>query len=246
MPAQHRQKRLPISCEPCRIRKIRCSRPRGPPPCETCVRRALVSDCTYAGRGAATSSPARPCPPPTPPSEQSTTSKTSPPPGESLLARVARLEALLQAQAQDADEQTPPTVRPGLPSPTNDKGLLAYSESGHVRFIASPLPPDHAQPLSNPQQATAGSIDLSDGPYPLGMKQVATHDLLLDLPARNHCQLLKSVFFDSFASVRQTPPSQNQSRQLTKASYSTSCTTQLLMSNMPSSSEPLRQCLPHG
>lgn len=85
---------------------------------------------------------------------------------------------------------------------TKSKGALSFSNSGHVRFISSPVFPDNGQPLSHPQQAAAGSIDLSCGPYPFGTKQVGTNDLLVDLPARSHCGLLKKVFFESFACVR--------------------------------------------
>ena len=42
-------KRLPVSCEPCRKRKIRCTRNR--PPCDTCLRRGLgPADCIYLGQ----------------------------------------------------------------------------------------------------------------------------------------------------------------------------------------------------
>lgn len=42
-------KRLPVSCEPCRKRKIRCARNR--PPCDTCLRRGLgPADCIYLGQ----------------------------------------------------------------------------------------------------------------------------------------------------------------------------------------------------
>lgn len=39
--------RQPVSCEPCRRRKIKCSRTR--PPCETCRRRGCASSCFYTG-----------------------------------------------------------------------------------------------------------------------------------------------------------------------------------------------------
>jgi hypothetical protein len=197
MSAHYRQKRLPISCEPCRIRKIRCSRPRGPPPCETCVRRSLASDCLYARHGA--SSPiARPVPTPLPPSEDSTRHALSP--DASLVARVAKLEALLQAQGTNVQSTSP--TRPVTPQ-MQSKGALSVSESGHVRYIPSSLFSSSSQPLSNPQQATIRSIDLSCGPYPFGKKLPNTNDLLVDLPPRSHCNQLKDVFFESFACVGQ-------------------------------------------
>ncbi|KAF3892482.1 C6 zinc finger domain-containing protein [Trichophyton interdigitale] len=45
----HTSKRLPVSCEPCRKRKIRC--PRNGPPCDTCIRRGLgMADCFFLGQ----------------------------------------------------------------------------------------------------------------------------------------------------------------------------------------------------
>ena len=75
-------KRLPISCQACRTRKIRCSRDGRP--CQTCVRRGLgAEDCIYLGQ-------------PRLSAEQSS-------PGDSavqneLLARIRNLEGLLQKQ----------------------------------------------------------------------------------------------------------------------------------------------------
>lgn len=200
MSARNRQRRLPISCEPCRLRKIRCSRPRGPPPCETCVRRGFTSDCLYAGRDA-TLSPARPVLPPSPLSERAASDVS--PRDDCLAARVAKLEALLQAQsgsarASSASQQVVP--------PVTRKGVLSISNSGHVRFIPSPVVDSGREPLHNPQQATANSIDLSSGPYPFGKREVYMSQLLDGLPVRSHCKQLVDVFFESFASVCSASP----------------------------------------
>ncbi|OAK99966.1 hypothetical protein IQ06DRAFT_250469, partial [Phaeosphaeriaceae sp. SRC1lsM3a] len=195
MPVQQRQKRLPISCEPCRNRKIRCSRPRGPPPCETCVHRSLTSSCVYAHRGDVPS-PTHPPQPPTPLSERSTSASSLS--GENLTARVARLEALVRVP--NASEPEPPNPRP-LTAPAKTKGALSFSNSGHVRFVPWPLYPDSSQPSCHPQQAATSSIDLSCGPYPVGDKHLDKQDLLLLLPPRTHCTLLKNVFFESFGSL---------------------------------------------
>lgn len=200
MPVQQRQKRLPISCEPCRNRKIRCSRPRGPPPCETCVHRSLTSSCVYAHRGDVPS-PTHPPQPPTPLSERSTSASSLS--GENLTARVARLEALVRVP--NASEPEPPNPRP-LTAPAKTKGALSFSNSGHVRFVPWPLYPDSSQPSCHPQQAATSSIDLSCGPYPVGDKHLDKQDLLLLLPPRTHCTLLKNVFFESFGSVCQAGP----------------------------------------
>lgn len=192
MSAQRRQKRLPISCDPCRLRKIRCSRPRGPPPCETCVRRHLESSCLYAGRHETLSISPRNVPP-SPVSEHSASTLASSQSNERLATRVANLEALVQAQAAHNlvhDFPTPPS-----PPAVRIKGVLSTSDKGHVRFIPS------STAISNPQQATCRSIDLASGPYPLGKRQVDTSHLLVDLPPRHHCKQLKDVFFESFAPV---------------------------------------------
>jgi hypothetical protein len=236
MSAQRRQKRFPISCEPCRVRKIRCSRPRGPPPCETCVRRSLTSDCIYASRNEASPHP-RPLLPPSPLSNRSasTVSQSE----ESLAARVAKLESMLQAQS------APVRVRPSSALPAcvaRSKGSLIVSESGHVRFT----PFEHGQssdgPLHTAQQTTAGSIDLSSGPFPFGRRQVAIRDLLTDLPGRNHCTQLKDVYFASFAPVSNTHSIRDEVHRLIYLmSSSISSMIQHLMNSMRSSSKTQSQ-----
>ncbi|KAF2647287.1 hypothetical protein K491DRAFT_741445 [Lophiostoma macrostomum CBS 122681] len=195
MSARNRQRRLPISCEPCRLRKIRCSRPRGPPPCETCERRGLASDCLYAGRDLA-SPPARPTLPLSPLSERATSDVSTQ--DESLAARVAKLEALLKANGGTAQDLSTsrPTVRP-----ITKKGTLSTTKSGHERFTPFPLLDSSQEPLHDPQQAIASSINLSSGPYPFGKREVDIAALLDHLPARSHCQQLVGVYFTSFASL---------------------------------------------
>lgn len=55
--SQHtpRRKRKPLSCEPCRISKLRCDRRQ---PCATCLRRTGVASCVYSQRDNATVSSA--------------------------------------------------------------------------------------------------------------------------------------------------------------------------------------------
>lgn len=196
MSTQHRQKRLPISCEPCRVRKIRCNQPRGPPPCAACVRRGLASRCQYADRHQ-TMSPTPQYVPPSPASERSALDTAASLSNKDLAARVANLEALVQAQATGA--QTSPGRQ--IPPCAKVRGVLSTSDSGHVRFIPSTKFPGSNGSVSDPQQTTRRSIDLSDGPYPLGKKQTNLTRLLIDLPSRRHCKQLKDVYFESFATV---------------------------------------------
>lgn len=196
MSAQRRQKRIPISCEPCRLRKIRCSRPRGPPPCETCVRRNLASRCQYADRHQVLS-PAPQHALPSPISERSASNPSNSLSNEDLAARVANLEALIHGQAGGL--QLPPT-RPVQPV-SRIKGMLSTSEMGHVRFIPCTTSSGSTRSVADPQQATSQSIDLSAGPYPLGKRHVEVQHLFVDLPSRGHCKHLKEVYFESFAPV---------------------------------------------
>lgn len=196
MSAQRRQKRIPISCEPCRLRKIRCSRPRGPPPCETCVRRNIASRCQYADRQHV-HPPAPQDALPSPISERSASNPSTSLSNEDLAARVANLEAVIQGRAKGL--QIPPT-RPIQPVP-RFKGMLSTSEMGHVRFIPCTTSSGGTRSVADPQQATCRLIDLSAGPYPLGKRHIEAQHLFVDLPSRSHCRYLKEVYFESFASV---------------------------------------------
>jgi hypothetical protein len=69
--------RQPVSCEPCRRRKIKCSRTR--PPCDTCRRRACAESCFYKKTG---------------PRDQNL-SNSSTASNEELLNRISNLENLL-------------------------------------------------------------------------------------------------------------------------------------------------------
>lgn len=205
MSVQRRQKRSPISCELCRIRKIRCSRLRGPPPCETCVRRQLASDCHYV-QSHHISMPIFRNAPPSPVSEQSTpTMAATIRSNEDLAARVANLEALIQAQDANAHSSSADTILPL----GRAKGMLLTKETDHVRFIPSAASEDRENSPYDPHQALRRSVDLSAGPYPLGKRKIEIDQLLDDLPPRHHCSRLKDIFSSSFASV-----SRNVSRAL--------------------------------
>lgn len=73
--------RQPVSCEPCRRRKIKCSRTQ--PPCTTCQRRGCASSCVYAGRHDV-------------PVNHSGSSSLA---NEELLARITNLENILTKKA---------------------------------------------------------------------------------------------------------------------------------------------------
>lgn len=116
---------------------------------------------------------------------------------EDLTMRVANLEALIQAEAVNAHV---PSTRLNQPAPRM-KRVLSTSDLGHIRFISSTASSGSTRPVSDPQQATSRSIDVSAGPYPLGKKHNEVHSLFVHLPSRIHCRHLKEVYFESFAPV---------------------------------------------
>ncbi|KAJ6083714.1 hypothetical protein N7467_007849 [Penicillium canescens] len=208
-------KRLPISCQACRMRKIRCSRDGRP--CQTCVRRGLgAEDCIYLGQ-------------PRLSAEQSS-------PGDSamqseLLARIRNLEALLQKQmASQVETPTGGAVSPlGGTSATGsfsesdigpgfetwdslgpmlgNVGCLHTSPSGHVRYVPfasqwesivakSPA----AECLRNLDSEIADDDD--DLQIPLVRNgSVSKAELLGVLPPGRYCDTLKDVYFQVFSTV---------------------------------------------
>ena len=207
-------KRLPISCQACRTRKIRCSRDGRP--CQTCVRRGLgAEDCIYLG--------------------QPRLSAEQPSPGESavqaeLLARIRNLEALLQRQmSSQAGTPTGGAVSPlggtsaagSLPesdigpaaewdsfgSIMDNVGSLHTSPSGHVRYVPlasqweslvakSPA----AECLRNNDSDVADDDD--DLQIPLAKNgTISREELLAALPPASCCNALKDVYFQVFSTV---------------------------------------------
>lgn len=215
-----RERRLPISCEPCRIRKIRCT--RDSTPCATCQRRGIpVSKCVYAKRHASTSSdsvlPVQSLP-------ISPLSDADSPPNEDLATRVSRLEGVLRAQTtfhqqlstpssshtdlnpwQRSTEVGSSSIKFNLSATseelTRPRGTLHTSNSGHVKFI--PSSSRWSTGLGSSGLDTNGaSVDCSDGPFPVGQSDTNRLIMLLaELPPTRLCARLKDVYFQSFAPV---------------------------------------------
>lgn len=80
-PAAAHSIRQPVSCEPCRRRKIKCSRERAP--CSTCRRRQCPESCIYLG------------------------TKDVPEPNRELLARIDNLEDMLRKHTEAAQSARP-------------------------------------------------------------------------------------------------------------------------------------------
>lgn len=207
MSAPRLTRRLPVSCEPCRTRKIRCSRDN--PPCGTCIRRRIPPEqCVYKNSRQSQQPPDN--------------SSGSNPAGQStaeLIARIERLEHSLQTKNQLQPPCPPPSVPQLGPEPvatfatgTNDTtgttgttGTLISSASGHVRFlpITSSWRVFHraSQGHSFPDQDSA-VIDTPSGPYPFGEHDAENRpNLLAKLPPAEYCDQLKDQYFRSFAPV---------------------------------------------
>ena len=98
MSALHLNRRLPVSCEPCRTRKVRCSRDN--PPCGTCIRRRVPPEqCVYKNSRQSHQ-----------PLENSSGSSPAGQSNAELVARIERLEHSLQAKNQLQPPCPPPSV----------------------------------------------------------------------------------------------------------------------------------------
>ncbi|KAJ5628543.1 hypothetical protein N7490_010771, partial [Penicillium lividum] len=204
-------KRLPISCQACRTRKIRCSRDGRP--CQTCVRRGLgAEDCIYLGQ-------------PRLSTEQSQSG--DPNVQNELLARIRNLEALLQKQVNSqAGTPIPGSQSPlGALSATgslseSDVGLdwdlrstmlgnvgtLHTSPSGHVRYV--PLASQWESVVAKSPAAgclrdsDSDIVDDDDLQIPLARNgSVSRAELLALLPPGRYCDTLKEVYFRVFSPV---------------------------------------------
>lgn len=204
-------KRLPISCQACRTRKIRCSRDGRP--CQTCVRRGLgAEDCIYLGQ-------------PRLSSEQ--TSPADPAVQNELLARIRNLEGLLQKQV-NSQAGTPTggasplgalsvsgsfsesEIGTGLDtwgSPyLGNVGTLHTSPSGHVRYV--PLASQWESVVATSPAADClrnSDSDITDDDdlqIPLARNgSVSRAELPGILPPGRYCDTLKEVYFRVFSPV---------------------------------------------
>jgi hypothetical protein len=205
-------KRLPISCQACRTRKIRCSRDGRP--CQTCVRRGLgAEDCVYLGQ-------------PRLSSENSSTADTTV--HAELLARIRNLEDMLQRQVSSySGGPNSPLASPGsltgsfsdLDSPTgpgftsyprssmvNSVGTLQTFASGYVRYLPLVSRWNSAHPTSSPSDSLPDinsevPDDDDDVCLPLAGNAATREELLALLPPSRYCDALKDVYFRVFSPV---------------------------------------------
>ncbi|KAJ5178817.1 hypothetical protein N7492_002027 [Penicillium capsulatum] len=198
-------KRLPISCQACRTRKIGCSRDGRP--CRTCVRRGLgAEDCIYLGQ-------------PRLSTEQSS-------PGDAtvqneLLARIRNLEGLLQKQ-MNPQTGTPASGTSPLGGMSTGSfsesdmgngldawdrspmlgniGTLQTSSSGHVRYVPVASQWESVVAKSPAADCLRGADpDISDDDdlhFPLARDgSISRPELLALLPPGRYCDNLKEVYF---------------------------------------------------
>jgi hypothetical protein len=214
-------RRLPMSCEPCRARKIRCP-PSQSGPCGSCVKRGIPpSKCVYLRH-------------PYHQQEQNGHSRQAQtdPQGqaasnEQLLNRIQDLENLLHSHMRafsspsqqpitpETDVYNAPSVSSQL-SPTFQQqslppmvGTLHVSTSGYIRYE-----PRAAQwsTVFEDSPAAAMSRNLesdyaTSNCFPCELTTSTSKcDLLNLLPPTTQCTELKTAFFDCFAPVSPTLP----------------------------------------
>ncbi|KAB8270143.1 hypothetical protein BDV30DRAFT_241790 [Aspergillus minisclerotigenes] len=197
-------KRLPISCQACRTRKIRCSRDGRP--CQTCVRRGLgAEDCVYLGQ-------------PRLSSENTVTADATL--QKELLARIRNLEDTLHKQAASSymsdslSPQMSPSVAGSFSEPDSSIGIsqpdirssflgnfgtLQTFSSGYVRYL----------PLASQWGSVTGSavhdVDADipeegdDLQIPFARNNISREELLAVLPPGRYCDALKDVYFRVFS-----------------------------------------------
>lgn len=211
-------KRLPISCQACRTRKIRCSRDGRP--CQTCVRRGLgAEDCIYLGQ-------------PRLSAENTMADATI---QNELLARIRNLEDLLHKQvgSQTGDPLSPQTspsattgsvgesdsaLGLGVPDLRSSSlpscvGTLQTFAAGYVRY--QPLVSQwNAPALSSSSTGNNTSLpdissevpeDDDDLQIPLARNAASREELLAILPPGRYCDALKDVYFRVFSPVCSLP-----------------------------------------
>jgi hypothetical protein len=214
--------RQPVSCEPCRYRKIKCSRNR--PICDTCRRRGCVDRCVY--RGARDG-------------DLAAIGNSS---NEELLERIGNLEELLRKHtgAVIPVRQEGGDVTSSIPSPpveqvhtsqlspesfitdsssnrtfvsdhpwSRSQGVLTSTPSGDVRYElrssqwTSVLANTHLS-ISTPSLDDQDESGIASG-FPFSSDgPVSVDDLLSLLPPMQQCDYLKNQYFTVFSPVIST------------------------------------------
>ncbi|KAB8231733.1 Zn(II)2Cys6 transcription factor [Aspergillus alliaceus] len=196
-------KRLPISCQACRTRKIRCARDGRP--CQTCVRRGLgAEDCVYLGQ---------------PRLSSENTLKADATLHKELLVRIRNLEDTLHKQtgshiSDSLSPQMSPSIAGSFSEPESSLGLgqseirspllgnfgtLQTFPSGYVRYV--PLASQWGSGTGGPMQEVDSDIpeDDDDLQIPFAKNSISKEELLTMLPPGRYCDALKDVYFRVFS-----------------------------------------------
>jgi hypothetical protein len=202
-------KRLPLSCENCRRRKIRCL--GSGVPCDTCRKRGVASTCQFKRDVEQNLQPER--------------HETN---HDILLQRISDLEGLLirnieltsTSNAQHDHALRSPVSQDDLPLPqppripvsnyTDDRysnynsigsqrgevGSIIASSSGHVRYVphTTSRDPDFFHSLQNRSQ-----LDLPSGVFFFTETLPSTQYFIDMLPPFRHCDELLTIFLDVFS-----------------------------------------------
>ncbi|OJJ00693.1 hypothetical protein ASPVEDRAFT_51822 [Aspergillus versicolor CBS 583.65] len=189
-------RRLPLSCENCRQRKIRCITSGYNAPCDTCSRRGYASSCRFRRQDpyeAAARSP-----------DATNVSSL-----EDLLRRnIAVTTALLdqrnEARLPSPESSSPASQiatgeRPSQTVPNQQSGRLVVSPSNHVRFIPSNGLGD-SELIDAMHETTSGCP--TGFPFFEQAGASAVSDELLDmLPPLPQLEELKAVYFEVFSPI---------------------------------------------
>ncbi|KAH9209154.1 hypothetical protein DL95DRAFT_344754, partial [Leptodontidium sp. 2 PMI_412] len=211
IPASVRQ---PISCEPCRHRKIKCSRTR--PFCDTCRRRGCINRCVYKG------------------SRETDAALPQSSSNEELLNRINNLEQLLKQHTNVSLRPINGQINNSIPSPLDScqtfqlspeslvsepssqaallsdqatsarHGVLTSTAQGDVRY--EPRTSQWTSVLANTNLSIATpSLDdpddsgMSSG-FPFDSSPVSSIDEILSiLPPIQQCDYLKNQYFSVFS-----------------------------------------------
>jgi hypothetical protein len=213
-------RRLPISCEPCRARKIKCTRNSDPlAPCESCVRRGIPhGQCIYLGHYNR--------------ARQETDRGPHSESNEELLGRIRNLERIIQNHVQLPSPVTAPfgqstpvslvtdsssysldnsVVSPAISrfrETPRQEGILRETKSGHLRY--EPRASEWIAVLDGspaaPSIDTFNGVPPVDADFPFSAIPVASiHHFLMILPPTSQCDELKAIFFQVFSPVRLAP-----------------------------------------
>ncbi|KAL4937848.1 fungal-specific transcription factor domain-containing protein [Aspergillus oleicola] len=190
-------KRLPLSCENCRQRKIRCISSHSHPPCDTCARRGYASSCRFR--------------------RHDPHDAVRYPDSERLVGNVSALEDLLrqniavtsallnkQIETRLLSPVSSPAVSnqavaqsPNEPGHGHQSGRLVTSPSNHVRFIPSnDIGDSHL--IDAMRDSTPGcptGFPFFDQPG----ASIVSDELLDMLPPLPQLEALKSVYFRVFS-----------------------------------------------